>query len=356
MQYNDQSREATSELSKQVSLLADCDYANYIAAYGSMKSGDIVKAKSYINQAISKNPRNRNYKRLKAEILSQGDNPKEAMNSFNELADANFKTVLFDDEINSTKEYVLYKSVKNDYLKKYHLAYYYYDNKEYNKAIGVLQTSISGKKSINKDVYALYAKVYYDMKEYEKAQNYAQMALDIDKSNLDAQLVLGNIASRNKDYQSAIKHFKKITGKSSDYAPEIALAQLYLTQKDIQKAKEIYSKILKVSSKSFMAYYQMALLEPDREFEYLKKAISINPDFVDAWIDLARVAIKKDNLDNAITYLKTAKFLGDTDCRYYYYLGLVLKHKGLTAEAKENFEYSLKLNPEFELSKKELNI
>ena len=54
-----------------------------------------------------------------------------------------------------------------------------------------------------------------------------------------------------------------------------------------------------------MAYYQMALLEPDREFEYLKKAISINPDFVDAWIDLARVAIKKDNLDNAITYLKT---------------------------------------------------
>ena len=50
------------------------------------------------------------------------------------------------------------------------------------------------------------------------------------------------------------------------------------------------------------------------------------------------------------------KSLGDTDCRYYYYLGLVLKHKGLTAEAKENFEYSLKLNPEFELSKKELNI
>ena len=356
MQYNDQSREATSELSKQVSLLADSDYANYIAAYGSMKSGDIVKAKFYINQAISKNPKNLNYKRLKSEILSQSDNPKEAQNSFNEFASANFKTVLFDDEINSTKEYVLYKSVKNDYLKKYHLAYYYYDNKEYNKAIGVLQTSISGKKSINKDVYALYAKVYYDMKEYEKAQNYAQMALDIDKSNIDARFVLGNIASRNKDYSTAIKHFKKITGKSSDFAPEIALAQLYLTQKDIQKAKEIYSKILKVSSKSFMAYYQMALLEPDREFEYLKKAISINPDFVDAWIDLARVAIKKDNLDNAITYLKTVKFLGETDCRYYYYLGLVLKHKGLTAEAKENFEYSLKLNPEFELSKKELNI
>ena len=73
-------------------------------------------------------------------------------------------------------------------------------------------------------------------------------------------------------------------------------------------------------------------------------------------MDKPHPVLSEDNLDNAITYLKTVKFLGETDCRYYYYLGLVLKHKGLTAEAKENFEYSLKLNPEFELSKKELNI
>ena len=70
MQYNDQSREATAELLKQTSMLADSDYANYIAAYGSMKSGNISQAKVYINQAISKNPKNLNYKRLKAEILS----------------------------------------------------------------------------------------------------------------------------------------------------------------------------------------------------------------------------------------------------------------------------------------------
>lgn len=356
MQYNDQSREATAELSKQTSMLSESDYANYIAAYGSMKSGNISKAKIYINQAISKNPKNLNYKRLKAEILSQSDNPKDALNILNDVENSDFKTVLFNDEINSSREYVLYKSVKNDYQKKYHLAYYYYDNKEYNKAIGVLQTSISGKKNINKDVYALYAKVYYDMKEYEKAQNYAHKTLDIDKSNVGALFILGNIAARNKDYPAAIKYYKKISGKVSDFGPELALAQIYLTQNDIQKAKEIYSKILKVSAKSFMAYYRMALLEPDRELEYLKKAISINPDFKDAWIDLARVAIKKEHIDNAISYLSTVKFIDDSDYRYYYYLGLILKHKGLMAEAKENFEHSLKLNPDYELSKKELNI
>ena len=34
----------------------------------------------------------------------------------------------------------------------------------------------------------------------------------------------------------------------------------------------------------------------------------------------------------------------------------ILKNKGLFAEAKDNFEHSLKLNPDYELTKKELNI
>ena len=356
MKYNDQSREATSELSKQTALLNDSDYANYIAAFGAMKSGDYKLAKKYIDVAVQKNPKNINYKRLKSEIIAQSDNPKEAISVFNEINQDSFKTILFEDEMESSRQYILYKSVKNDYKKKYHLAYYYYDNGEYNKAIGVLQTSISGKKSLNKDVYALYASVYYDMKEFEKAQNYAQKALDIDKSNPQSILVLGNIFYRNKDYQNAIKYYKKIQGKFKDFSAEIALAQTYLDLKDVSKAKEIYSKILKVSSKSFMAYYQMALLEKDREFEYLKKAISLNPDFKDGWIDLARVSLKKDNVDKALSYLRVAKYIDDSDCRYYYYLGLILKNKGMMLQAKENFEHSLRLNPNFDLAKKELNI
>ena len=353
MRYNNQFKEATQELSKQSSLLLESDYANFVTAYGAMKSGD---AETFIDEAINKNPQNLNYRRLKAEIATQTGNGKSSVNVFNSMADSNLKTVAFEKEIYFSKQYILYKLVKNDYLKKYHLAYYYYDNGELNKAIGVLQTSISGKKSINKDVYALYARIYFDMKEFEKAQNYALKALDIDKKNISSLIVLGDIAYRNKDFQGAINYYKKVQGKCSNYAPELKLAQTYLALKDIQKAKELYSKILRVSSKSFMAYYQMALLEPDRQLEYLKKAISINPNFNDGWIALADYAIRMDKYDNAISYLKAAKYIDDTDFRYYYYLGLILKNKGLFAEAKDNFEHSLKLNPDYELTKKELNI
>lgn len=356
MRYNNQAKEATAELSKQSSLLLESDYANYVASYGAMQSGDYETAKKFINQAINKNSQNINYKRLKAEIIAQSDNPKTAQDYFGDFDVSNFKTTVFEKEMYASKQYILYKSVKNDYLKKYHLAYYYYDNGELNKAIGVLQTSISGKKNINKDVYALSARVYFDMKEYEKAQNYALKALDIDKKNPAALIVLGDLANRNKNYTDAINYYKKVQGKCSNFVPELRLAQTYLTLNDIQKAKEIYSKILKISSKSFMAYYQMAMLEPDRQLEYLKKAISINPNFNDAWLSLVSYALKKDDTENAISYLRASKYIDDNDYRYYYYLGLVLKNKGLFAQAKENFEYSMKLNPDNELVKKELNI
>ena len=47
--YNDQSREATAELVKNTTLLAQSDYANYIAALGYLKSNDIINANTYID-------------------------------------------------------------------------------------------------------------------------------------------------------------------------------------------------------------------------------------------------------------------------------------------------------------------
>ena len=354
--YNDQSREATSELMKHSTLLMESDYANYLVAFGSMKNGDINQAKKYINTALAKNPKNLNYKRLKAEILSLSDNPKEALNVLNELTLKEVSTVVFDKELHSSEQYVLYKSTKNEYWKKYHLAYYYYDKNELNKALTTLQTAISGKKNINKEVYALTAMVYYDLKEFEKAQDYAQKAMDIESGNVKSLIIMGDCAYRNKDYNNALKYYKKASGHDNTYVSQVKLAQTYQKLNDIAKAKEVYSKILKLSSKVYEAYYQMALLEKDREVAYLKKAIAINPDFKNAWIDLARISIDKNDYERASSFLGVAKYIDDSDSRYYYYNGVILKNKGLTAEARKSFEQSLNLDPENNLAKEELNI
>ena len=100
----------------------------------------------------------------------------------------------------------------------------------------------------------------------------------------------------------------------------------------------------------------MALLDKDREETYLKKTVAINPNFKDGWIDLARLQIAKEDFDQALDYLAIAKYIDDSDYRYYYYMGLVMKNKGLQDEANNNFEKSYNLNSNFDLVKKELNI
>ncbi len=354
--YNDQSKEATGELLKQTALLSDSDYANYLVAFGSMKNGDIKQAISSIDDAIAKNPKNINYKRLKAEIYSQSEKPQDAIKHLPSIYSEPINTVIFDKQLHSCEQYILYKAAKNDYLKKYHLAYYYYDEGELNKALRVLQTSISNKKNINKDVFALTALVYFDMKEFEKAQDYALKSLDIDSANVEALIILGDIEKRNNNLVAAESYYKKAMSKDKSYRSQIRLAQVYEKNGNVKKAKELYSKVLKVSSKSYEAYYQMALLEKDREVAYLKKTIAINPNFKDAWIDLAKLEIYKDAYEQALTYLSVAKYIDDSDYRYYYYLGLILKNKGLLAEADRNFEKSLKLNPDYQLAKEELKI
>ena len=354
--YNNQSKEATGELIKQESLLSDSDYANYLVAFGSMKDGEIEQAGKYINKAIAKNPENINYRRLKAEIYSQSDKAQDGVKILNNLGSEDINTVIFDKELHSSQQYILYKAAKNDYWKKYYLAYYYYDENELNKALRVLQTAISSKKNINKEVYALTAKVYYQMKEFEKSQDYALKTIDIDSSHSEALMILGDIAMRNKDYKLAESYFKKATAKDDTFKADIKLAQAYQNLGNIKRAKEIYSKVLKVSSKAYEAYYQMALLEKDRELVYLKKALAINPNFRDAWVDLARLEIAGNSYEKALSYLGIAKYIDENDHRYYYYLGLVLKNKGLNAEAKSNFEKSLNINPEYQLAKEELSI
>lgn len=78
--------------------------------------------------------------------MAQSGKPQDGVKALNDLESSEINTIVFDNELHSSQQYILYKAAKNDYWKKYHLAYYYYYEGEYNKALRVLQASISGKK------------------------------------------------------------------------------------------------------------------------------------------------------------------------------------------------------------------
>ena len=355
--YNDQSHEVTEELLKNVNLLTKYDYANYIGALGYLKSNNIEEAIKLIGVAIDKNPANLNYKKLQAEILSMSKKPKSALKIISQIKSKPMYTTEFNRKVNSINEYILYKTNKNDFEKKYHLAYYFYYENELNKAMRTLQAAFNTKKSNNKNIYALLSRVYFDLKEYEKAEDNAVKAYKLDKNNPISLIVLGELAYRKADYKMAQEYFERASSRQKDsYKADVKLAQTYEKLNKSKKAGEVYSKILKTRFDAYEAYYQVALTDKSREVEYLKRSVAINSNFKDGWIDLARVYIERNKLDIASDYLAIAKYIDENDFRYYYYLGLVYKTKGLTADAKRSFRKSLNINPNYAPAKEELSI
>ena len=353
--YNDQSKEATAELVKNISLLENSDYANYIASLGYLKSNDLINAENYINKAIGMNAQNLNYKKLKAEILSQGKKPQNALKILDYIKSQKLYSTDFTRKVNSLEQFVLYKSKKNYSEKMYHLGYYYYYENELAKSVRTLQNAFSTKKKLNQDVFALLSSVYFNMNDFEKAQDNAQKALKINADNLSALLVLGDLSYRTRDYKNALKYYKKAENNDKySFESSVKIAQTYEQLGKSKKAFEIYERLLKIYDNCYIAYYKIALADKSKEIAYLKKAIAINVKFKDAWIDLGRCSIEQQNFKDAKKYLTIANYIDENDFRYYYYQGILVKRQG--QDGSYYFKKSLSLNPDYEPVKKELEI
>lgn len=355
--YNNQSSETTNELLKNENLLLTSDYANYLVALGSYKSNFLSQAEKYINLAIIQNPENLNYQTLQAKIFAQKDDNAQALKIVENLKKQNLYSSEFDKRIKALEQFVLYQTDKNEWDKNYHLGYYYYFENDNTNSIKALQGAISKKRASNGLAYALMSRVYFDMNEFEKASDSAKKAYRIDFNNPDALIVLGDLQYRDKDYGKALDYYKKACAKDKkSYIPFVKLAQTYQKLNNEKKAKEIYTKVLKTHFDSADAYYNVALLEKNKKEIYLKKALSVNPMFESAWIELASIEVGKADYEIAQKYLANAFYIDENDFRYYYYQGLIAKNSGDYIQAQDNFRKCLILNPDFKEVQNELNV
>ena len=354
--YNDQSSEATNDLLKNETLLSTSDYANYLVALGSYKSGVLSRANQYIDIAIIQNPSNLNYQKLRTQIIADGRTPTDALKAVDSLKKQNLSTFEYERKVKSLEQYVLYKTSKTEWEKNYHLGYYYYYENDNSKAIRTLQTALASKKVNSAVVYGLMSEIYLGMNEFEKASDTAKKAYSKDKNNPQALVSLGDLKYRTKDYKQALKYYKNAASENkSAYMPLVKEAQAYQQLNNTKKAKEIYTKVLKTHSDSYEAYFNIALLDSDKKSIYLKKSLAINPLFKEGWLELAKIEIDKENYDLAQTYLSNTFYIDENDFKYYYYQGLANKGLGDYTQAEYNFKKCLKLNSKFNEAKTELN-
>lgn len=355
--YNNQSSEATNDLLQHPALLSNSDYANYLVALGSYKSNNFKQAAKYINIATLQNSSNLNYQKLKAQILAESDDSSEALKIVETLKKQNLYSYEYENKIASLEQFILYKIKKADGEKNYHLGYYYYLEDDSSKAIRTLQNALSAKKRYdNGNIYGLMSEVYLDMAEFEKASDSAKKSLRVNRNNPKALLTLGDLNYKDKEYKQALIYYKKAaSADKKSYTPLVKEAQAYQNSANQKKANEIYAKILKNYSSCWEAYYNVALLDKDKQIPYLKKALALNPLFEDAWIALAKTDIDKGDYNMAQKYLSNAFYIDENNFKYYYYQGLVDVNTGNISQATYNFKKCLKLNANCQEAKKALD-
>lgn len=347
--YNEQTAEVINEFNQSDKSLDGIDYANYLQAFAFVKNNDFANAKVYIDKAVYLNPDNLNYQALQVEILAEINQPKEALKVINKLKKQQIYSITFRNKINSLEQYVQYKLAKKDPAKSYHLGYYYYWEKAYEKAIRTL-SAIEKK---NKDVNALLSRIYYDTQDYDKAYGFASKA----KSSALANEVLGDYYTDKKEFNLALKCYSKacsLDKKQLKYREK--LGQCYLALEQAGKAKDIFESVIMNSGNAYLSYYNLAKLDSAKELAYLRKSVAINMMFVDGWLSLAESELKKENFDSAGKYLKIVKSIDENHFKYYYYLGLLCKKQGQKRDAEQNFQKALLLNPDFEPAKEALSI
>lgn len=345
--YNNLAIETTSELLNSVQA-AESDYKNYLIALGFYKSNNLPQALKYINNAITQNDINVNYKILKAKILADSKKSKQALKILKEIKKTEFLTVDFQNKIKAIEEYVLYKVAKDEALKDYHLAYYYHLQGKSLLATKVLQGAILQAKQYSSQIFGLLAKIYYENDEPLKAQEFGQRAYREDKRNYLATITLADLAFDERKFEESLKYYKESRKLTNDSLPVVGIAKSYLALEKNKKSKKLYEKLLKNHSNDSDLLIGSLKVFPQRADEYLPIIASVDITNIEIWLGLANIAIKDGNFSMAETYLNNSYYIDENNFRYYYYLSQVLQAKGDIERSKQSLIKCSRLNSDYE--------
>lgn len=324
--YNNMTDESLIKLEKNGQSLTDYDYAKYIRAQAYFAEKNYKEALVQINKAIFDNPNNIFYKKLKAEILSAADKEKEALSIVHQLENTDIIFTDIKKDIDKIKYHALSKVDKNETTQKYCLAYYFYLNRDYQRAINELKLLMM--KGNNNQAAELLGKIYEITNMQDEAEKMYLKQIAKNKNCAFAHKGLGDIYLANGNYAGAYKEYQ-IAYKSNknDLETLVGLTVAANKTNDGQNAKKYATKLLKANKTNYKALYINSKINTDKGNLNLKASISQNPLYSGGWLDLAQQALYSNDIVSAEEYINTAAYITKKDARYFYYKSILNTEK-----------------------------
>ena len=342
--YNNLAFEVARDMNKMPEHYKRSDYAHYILSQAYYNTKEYNKAINEINKAISINPDNANYLKYKAQIFCETNKYPESIKILDNLLNTNINILDYRNDIEGLKYYTQAKATKDRAKSSYYLANYFIKAQDDQRAIKELTQNISNNKKDYKSMVLL-ADINFRQNNLSDAMDYYEKAYKIKKN--DSQILTGiaNMYLFKKDYKNALDFYLKATKQNKNDTESLIKASLCYKMLNItDKSVELANKTFEKENISAQTYYIASQINDIKNIQYLKKTVSIDPMFVDAWLDLANISLKNNRDDLAKIYLDTVKYLNKKNARYYYYCGLLNKKLGHNDKAVQDLKKALELN------------
>jgi len=188
--------------------------------------------------------------------------------------------------------------------------------------------------------------VYFQEEEYKKSQKYLKKAIEVDPNYAMAYFHLGVLNRRINLLDEAIKYLLKYNTFNPNHAESYRiLGGCYLDQDNLAMAKKYFDQAYSMNPNSAFTNNDLGNFYR-KEFnlklaiEYYQKAIKLDPKFAGALSNLG-VLLEDINL------LKKAIKIDPKCSEAYYHLGLIYEKVGNSLKAKEAYQKTLEVNPDF---------
>lgn len=273
-------------------------------------------------------------------------------------------------------------------------ASYYLTIRDFQKSLDDMMVALNIDSS-KATYYMTLSDIYFYTNKTGASKRALEKAIELDDKNTEALLKLAELYLYVKKNDLSIEYINKALKINQYNAKAYFMKGMnYKDLKDTAKAISSMQTAVEQDQSYYHAYMQMGLLTAARKnpiaIQYYKNAIRIQPNSTEAWYAIGKFYQDTGDWENAITtynalitadaqnkyahynlgaihliHLKkykpaidhfTAAIHIDPDyTEAYYARGLAYRSFGNVQGAREDFQYCLRINPDYEPAKTELN-
>ena len=176
---------------------------------------------------------------------------------------------------------------------------------------------------------------------------------DAEKSEPDLYLIPflnAGTAARRRDWLAAERHYRRTLELNPGFDEAMTgLARALLQNREVDEAEQWLRKAIDISPRNYRAWFQLSRLLARGNLAAaraaLHKALSIQPNFAPAHLDLGMLEVQAQDFPQAVQHLEKSLELGLAGPELHNFLGIAYNRTDRVTEAVESYRRAIAARP-----------